>query len=391
MKSDTKSAMKLIIGVGIVMLSYLAAFLLTPYAWSLYKEYKGLTPGSIGTRALEDTPRVHSIHEMEQHDRFAISEGEPSSTDFFTIDSGFYAVLTLESGERVAARLFVDDSPQSDETVPRWYARIGSWRPWELTEIERAILLRKELSLTTMDFYVDMKGNLDTAVSQDKFVSGFQFFAIWFFIGACVLIWRSIVLVQRHGWESNRPKNDTERWIAGTHALWGISFARALDTRHKKKDVIRIGGAPKSPDAQQRMRVVLIDQWDISSYGELLDTVAYMSEGEGFYRCATQSTRAWQLCRSTALLGMAYVAGWADRADIIERSHRICRIIQDTFSSWDELYVSFLEHYAQWRLDADDMSPAAQTDVQQRVDIYWALKRKKDSPCHLPWNLKLEP
>lgn len=391
MKSDTKSAIKFIIVVGIGMLSYLAAFLLTPYAWSLYKEYKGLTPGSIGTRALEDTPRIHSIREMEQHDRFAISEGEPSSTDFFTINSELYTVLTLDSGERVAARLFVDDSPQYNEKVPRWYARIGSWRPWELTEIERALLLRKELSLTTMDFYIDMKGDLDTAVSQERFVSGFQFFATWFLIGLAALIWRSIVLIQRHGWECSRPKNDVEQWIAGTHALWGIAFARALDTRHRKKDVIRIGGAPKSPDAQQKARAVLGTEWHISNYHELLDTVAYMSEGEGFYRCATQSTRAGQLCRSTALLGMAYIAGWADRAEIIERSRKICLLIQNTFESWDELYVSFLDYYVTWRLDEGDMSLASLTDVQQRVDIYWELKHRKDSPCHLPWNLKLKP
>lgn len=397
MNSDTKSGEKILLYVGIVILSYLAAFLLTPPAWTLYNEFKGVGPDSAGSAEQADTPAAHSIREMEQLDRFVIHMSKPRESpdlEFFKCSNQAYTVLTLDSGERVASKIYLI-SAHYDPPNERWHLPIGKWTPWNLTEAEEQSVLRQELSLSTLDFYVDMEGNQRTAIriSKKDFVTNFQFITTWCFIVLALLIRWIIILLRRCRWEINRPQNEVELWIASTHALWGLAFARACKMGHKnkEKDPIRIGGTPKSPKSKQIVRSVLSEQWDITNYATLLETVSYMSEGEGFYRCETQSARAWQLCRSTSLLGMAYVAGWAEREEIIQHSRKICLRIQDTFESWDDLYVNFLDHYAAWHLSTDGMTAAAQTDIQQRADIYWELKRRANSPCKLPWNLKLNP
>lgn len=394
MNSDTKSGVRILIYAAIVILSYLAAFLLTPSAWELYTDYKGLGPDSVGSEGQANTPVAHSIAEMQQLDRFVVymhKQHESQDIEFFSCEKETYAVLILDSGERIASKIYMD-SMHYNPKENCWDMPIGRLLPWDLTQEGQESVQKQNLSLSTVDFYVDMEGSQGMfAYTQEGFVRRFQFLASWCFIGIFIVIWRILSLLRRHRWEVNRPKNDVEFWIAGTHALWGLAFARACKMGYKKKekDPIRIGGAPRSPKAKQIVRSILHDQWDIASYESLLETVSYMSEGEGFSRCQTQSARAWQLCRSTSLLGMAYIAGWADRKEIIERSLKICLRIQETFSSWDELYVSFLEHYAMWR-SADEMTAAAQTDIQQRVDIYWELKQRKKSPCKLPWNLNLK-
>lgn len=395
MNSDTKSGMRIIVWVLVALLCYVAAFVLTPPAWEQYKRIKEVEPGSVGSVAQADTPVAHSIQEMQQLDRFVVHMSKPReepNIEFFTCQGKAYAILILDSGERVAAKVYVGAAHYIPQEA-RWHMPIGRCIPWDLTEEEQKDVLGQEVSLSTLDFYVDMEGNQRTALlSQDEFVRLFQFIASWSLILLTICIWCIIIILRKRKWEENQAKNDIELWIAATHALWGMDFARFIGAGRKKKekDPIRIGGAPKSPKAEKIVRSVLSEQWDITNYTNLLETVSYMSEGEGFYRCETQSARAWQLCRSTSLLGMAYVAGWADRKDIMQRALKICLRIQKTFASWDELYVSFLDHYAIWRLSMDGMTAAAQTDIQHRVDIYWELKRRKNSPCKLPWNLQLK-
>ena len=115
-----------------------------------------------------------------------------------------------------------------------------------------------------------------------------------------------------------------------------------------------------------------------------------MSVGPGFHNCINQAGRAWELCRSMQLLGCAYLVEWCDREEMVRRSCQVGEIIQRTFQSWDELCQSFLDGFAAWRLSgsADESDMAS---VQQRADIYWAIKGRKDSPYNLPWGMELKP
>ena len=128
--------------------------------------------------------------------------------------------------------------------------------------------------------------------------------------------------------------------------------------------------------------------WGIRNYQELLETVEYMSRGPGFTNCESQSARAWQLCRCTALLGMAMVLGWAGRKELVERSREVGKLIQTHFSSWEELAMGFLEDYARW-CTAEGVEDA-QIRIQYEVDTYYSLEKRTDSPYRLPWDLDLD-
>ena len=76
---------------------------------------------------------------------------------------------------------------------------------------------------------------------------------------------------------------------------------------------------------------------------------------------------------------------------MVRRSCEVGKIIQNTFQSWDELCQGFLDGFAAWRMSSGLEPEVAREYVQQRADIYWAIKGRKDSPYNLPWRMELDP
>lgn len=202
-----------------------------------------------------------------------------------------------------------------------------------------------------------------------------------------------ILLVRLLLWpvrESNRAQSDVECWLAGTHAIWGQSIARFSRVFPSRRPIpIRFGGLPRTPVTRWLIRSTLRGSWEITSYAQLLETVEYMSRGPGFTNCNTQTARAWQLCRSSSLLGMAMVLGWASREELVQRSREVGKLIQSHFSSWDELSTNFLEYFANFRVEQDGEAQESGEIIRDRVDSYWSLKKRPDGPFSLPWNLDL--
>ena len=95
--------------VGLVLLAIVCRIVvgtLTETAWERYAQWKDLPPQSVGTMAQADTPRAHSIAEMETLDLFAVEQVQEDWDDTEYIHVGryntAYKILTLDSGERVA-------------------------------------------------------------------------------------------------------------------------------------------------------------------------------------------------------------------------------------------------------------------------------------------------
>ncbi len=376
-----------------LVLSVVFAVGLAEPAWTLYVQAKDLGPGGVGGEAQEDTPVAHSIAEMEAMERFAVHAVQTSWDDSegVHLPGGYYRLATLDSGEQIAMRVN-SDADRYDPANDFWGSPIGAWRPWALTDQERAILAREAPGLTTTDYYADMLGNRESALSRKSFTSRFTVFGA---IGAmavlavCRALWR---FRQRRQKEITRPRNDLELWLVGTYAIWGQFYAGLYGSGMEaaRKGPFYIGAVPRTRETLQGMKDTLDDSWDIGNYAELLDTVEYMSVGPGFHNCINQAGRAWELCRSMQLLGCAYLVEWCDREEMVRRSCQVGEIIQRTFQSWDELCQSFLDGFAAWRLSgsADESDMAS---VQQRADIYWAIKGRKDSPYNLPWGMELKP
>ena len=89
------------------------------------------------------------------------------------------------------------------------------------------------------------------------------------------------------------------------------------------------------------------------------------------------------------LLGCAYMVGWCSREELIRRSCVVGRIMQKDFQSWEELCQGFLDGFSAWRLSGGQ-DPGDLAAVQQRADIYWAIRRRADSPYNLPWQMELK-
>lgn len=362
-------------------------------AWMLYVQMKDLDPGGVGSEAQADTPVAHSIKEMEALDHFAVHAVQRGWDDSEGVHlSGvYYKLVTLDSGEQIAMRYNLD-ADRYDPANDFWSSPIGAWRPWTLTDQERAILAREAPDLAATDYYADMLGSHGSALDRESFTTRFIIFGT---IGALAVLAAIRALrnfCRKKRAEITQTKNDLELWLVGTYAIWGQFYAGLYGSGMEaaRKGPFHIGAVPRTPETVKEMKETLEDSWDIGSYEELLDTVEYMSVGPGFHNCMNQTGRAWELCRSMQLLGCAYLLDWCSREEMTRRSCEVGKIIQRTFQSWDELSQSFLDGFAAWKLSGS-AGEAGMAAVQQRADVYWAIKGRKDSPYNLPWRMELSP
>ena len=380
--------------VGLVLLAIvcrIVAGALTETAWAWYARWKELPPQAVGAAAQGDTPRAHSIPEMEELALFAVEQGMENWDDdeYFHVgnQNTAYKVLTLDSGERVAARCSVEGSVY-DAASGLWTSPVGRWVPWTLEETERASVEWQGLGLTTLDYYVDMLGE-ERDAAHDGFRLWFPWagtLGLWVLVVVLSLILRLLLWPVR---EVTRARGDVELWLAGTHAIWGQKVVRVNQMFPRKgPQPIRFGGLPRTPVARWELRTNLRRVWNIKNYQDLLETVEYMSRGPGFAQCTSQAALAWQLCRCTTLLGIAMVLGWAGRKELVDRSREVGKLIQTHFHSWDELAMGYLEDYTRWC--ASEGGKDVKQRIQSEVDGYHALKNRADSPYRLPWDLDLD-
>ena len=195
--------------------------------------------------------------------------------------------------------------------------------------------------------------------------------------------------------EDLTPRNERELWIFGTYANWA-QYNAQLGERDPDGSfpIVRpdttsspfyLGGRP-FPDRKGGDRRYYLDMldspWDIHSKKDLLDTVEYMSTGPGFQRCADQDGRAWELCRCNQLLSIAFRLGWLSRSEMVRRSCAVGKIMQNTFSGWEEMSQCFLNSCLAWM--------GSDSGARLRLDIHEHLWERRDSPYRLPWNLKLD-
>lgn len=364
--------------------------------WAVVSERMGVNePLAVGSMATKDTPVAHSIQDMETTERFVLylPEYQPEDEEegVVYLSDVCYWLYRLDSGEVVAYRYNWDI--QTYQYHPWegvfWCSPVGTWRPWELSDQDRAILAREAPQLSTADYYVDMMATKWTLMTQEDFV---RQYGIYCQLGTLVVVMALWALGKKISWilaEDTKPKNDLELWLTGTYAIWGQFYTiLAMGLPYAKTHTIHIGGCPRVVGAKRLMKETLKDSWDITDYNGILETVEYMSRGPGLFHCVDQGGRAWELCRSMQLLGCAYLVGWCDRKELIRRSCEVGVIMQQYFHSWEELCQGFLDGYTAWRL-SDGKDAQALASVQQRADIYWDLQARPDGPYHLPWDKKL--
>lgn len=134
-----------------------------------------VAPGEIGGPAGEDVFRAQSISDLMSHDTFTvISPGiEYRNVGGGYYKQSFYDLLTLPSGERVAARINNDGIQYegefyiADKTLP-----VGRVVQEPLYEDKTFLAqIQSTYPLTRSDFYIDMMGN-GGALSLESYISG---------------------------------------------------------------------------------------------------------------------------------------------------------------------------------------------------------------------------
>ena len=378
-----------------------AVFLLAGPGWMLYVYLLDLGAGGLGGPAEADTPAARSIAEMEQLDRFTFllwgTADEFAAMPAVFVDGDAYWLVTLDSGETVAARFWPESIQwERRDGVYLTICPVGSWQEWKLSGESLAQLNRDAPQLTVASRYVDMVGAHRDGRNQTNFNAGFHTFSLVAGLAALMAVGLRQEKKREKKINASLPRDDLERWLTGACAIWGQFFAQLGRTPDGRRDVkarrgpIRFGGQQMDGKGQSYTRRVLKEDWEIENRKDLVETVEYMSAGPGFTKCGCQAARAWQLCRSMQLLAMGFVAGWYSREELVRRSCQVGRAMQEHFRSWDELCQGFLDGFFAWLSGAFGVEDA-QAALQERRDIYRELQQRPDSPYRLSWYLPLNP
>lgn len=96
---------------------------------------------------------------------------------------------------------------------------------------------------------------------------------------------------------------------------------------------------------------------------------------------------AWDYCRATQLLASYYLADYYTYEEAMDQSLEICKLLQQTYRSWDEMVQSYLYGYQYWM--EDDINDP-DSDSYARLQIYEQLKASDQNPYEaVDWNMEL--
>ena len=377
------SGMFLTMGICIpvvMALALIAEFFIAPLFYDGYVKRNTVPEGAAGSASTDGTPVAASIADMEQlTDGFTfLTNGTVLNHDTARIGETIYHYITLDSGEKVFAH--INKKALADtKSVGIYRLPVGVWREWTLPE-ELSIYT----TMTDTSHYIDMYGDYTPIASSTVFEHAIANSAVvWIFILFLLVFritgvrrWRfaPALLVFR---DPLLPRNDLECWCAATFAIWSRSFdgmegfPLITGTRGTRKQV-------------KIFRNSLAEQWDIHNKEEGLQTVhELIDEWTGVLDV---QEAGWDMCRATQLLGMMYLVGMLTRNELNQEFSWTGRIIQRSFSSWDELVESYFAGFRAW---VARTGRNAEENMALRRNIYERLKHQGFSPYSIPWDTDL--
>lgn len=215
---------------------------------------------------------------------------------------------------------------------------------------------------------------------------------------------------------------DTIKWINGTYAV--LTYA-------DKGNFNDVGGFLKNDSTEMRVKKLLDELWKVNDPKSAKDTIEWLLNGGGhrqsfldtvyeigldkvldqneldgltdelkesdrsyinmmykaYMKYGDNAIDAWDLCRANQLLGYYYIAGYYTYEEALDKALSISKTIQETYSSWEDMAESYLYGYQYWQEDDinDKNSPS-----YARYKIYEKVKKAKNSPYKLNWNLDLK-
>lgn len=96
---------------------------------------------------------------------------------------------------------------------------------------------------------------------------------------------------------------------------------------------------------------------------------------------------AWDLCRVNQLYASYYICGYMTYEEAMDASLENSLVLQEMYSSWDEMMDGYVLGYQFWQGDPDtkDDSP-----TKERRRMYEMMLQMEDNPYLLDWNMELQ-
>lgn len=160
--------------------------------------------------------------------------------------------------------------------------------------------------------------------------------------------------------EENHIRSEYERWILTAYSLYVAADA------YYDGDFSCVGGYERTAYQKADMACILRDSWDIEDRRELISTASHL------IRTGRQRRDGWQLGRAPMLLGFGYIAELISRAELLEYSLGAAKAIQESFSSWQELFDSHMEGFEAWAKDHKNW-------IARRRKVYQAILQDPNS------------
>ncbi len=165
------------------------------------------------------------------------------------------------------------------------------------------------------------------------------------------------------------PKNDVERFIIGSYAIWSEYCGGSWKY---------IGGFEKNRSNASMARGVLNRDWIITDRESGINMVEFLiKENSG----EKEERLAFDYGCACNIYGRMYLGGYITREEAIDLSRDIARMIQKDYHSWKE----FCEGY----IEGTRHESGIAKDTEQFVKIYEALAALPDGPFSTDWNLLL--
>lgn len=235
-----------------------------------------------------------------------------------------------------------------------------------------------------------------------------MFIALLIFI-SIIIMWK---VSSKKGSAYKEKLTPTMRFILAA----GANTAQVADC-----DAIDIGGNPADNWAKKHMRKLLKSGWNIKDAEDLKETISWLfNEGHNEdcmelakqYKADPESVKikklfksseehvktmldtiatkyekqgilAWDLCRICNVAGWGFLAQYITYEEAIELSVQACKLLQENYSSWDDMMESYFLGLYYWNKDS--------LSTHNRKQWYEKSKKDADSIYNIPWDTILSP
>lgn len=117
-----------------------------------------------------------------------------------------------------------------------------------------------------------------------------------------------------------------------------------------------------------------------------IDAVIMLLTYDAVQQYGENAIKAWDLCRAMQMSTWYYLAGYYTYEEAMDQSLEIAKLLQSTYTSWDDMMQSYLYGFQYWN---EDDSSDETSDSYARKQLYERLKTQENSPYQLDWNMTL--